>query len=446
MTDESVNRRGYLQGVGAASVLATAGCLSSDGSGDSGDGPWNEQTDKIRFLTWNLEFLSESIEQWATEYEDKHGVKAEWIDRPSDQIRQYIQSTVQAGNPPQAINTGAGYYFQYAEDGVFIDIREHAPDDLMTTFEERFGEDQLAVGEVNDKLTGVPWYLGGDVLYYKSKYFDEMGFDLGRSNEWSLQEFFDNMEALANETDANYGFTMKFYPDVFRTLMLGWEPSIPFIDEEETKVKFDRKETVELVSRLQDLTASGVIPEETWQSLGSSDQQSKRFAMGDTGAYLGSNAILREITSQADWTDVETLGISSWPKNASLYQAMYWSIPEEAEPAAKVAAAYLIETITNMKWSLDFLKETTVLVANKEANRELANDDEFTEKNPLLAAVYEQFFEVTETGNIHPPMRHENGSQLMEEVATEFSVAALGEKSPEKAVSDAAKKANQLLE
>lgn len=440
-------RRDVLTTIGGTTALSLAGCFETNNpsSNNQGGDNWRQSTEEIEYLTWQLSFLKKSAESWGTDFEDEYGIKATWVDKPAKQYIQWFQSRLTANNAPQVANIPFNWYTKYTSDDVWADIEQHANDELMQTFTERFGKNQIEFARQDGTLYGLPWYLGSDVLYYKNEWFEKAGLSLDLDNPWTFQQFLDNMEMAVEKTDTKYGWTAPTsaeYPWWLKWWR-GWEPQIQWLTDDQTGAAFDTDACVTWLTRLRDQTKNGIIPEMTWTARKQS--QYKQFASGNTVCCLGTNSGFRLIKNSGDWVDQKTLGITSFPKNANAYAPMFWSIPAPTSAAEKKAAVRFIEIVTNEKWSKDFLRKTTVLVSNLQANKELSNNKEFVKNNPILAKLYEQFNVVQEAGNIWSPPQHPKSGNLLSACNTEFTSAALGEKDPEQAVSDAANQVNSIL-
>jgi ABC-type glycerol-3-phosphate transport system substrate-binding protein len=456
MSDET-NRRDILKLLSGTALAGTAGCLGGGGGGSDGGGgdgggsdggggsSWKEESDEIEFLTWQLSFLEESANGWESTFEDEYDVEAKWIDKPAEQFVQWFQSRISAGNAPHAANTPYNWYTKYATDDIWADIEKYASDDLMQTFQDRFGDSQLEFARQDGTLVGIPWYVGSDVCYYKKEWVDEAGVEMALKNDRSTQEFLSMAEQAVADSGAKYAWTTPTgaqYPWWLQWFH-GWDPKIKWLKDDLSGAAFDTDATVEWLTTLRDQTEKGLVPELTWTKR--KQPQYKQFASGDTVFCLASNSGFRIIQNNGDWVSRETMGISSYPNNANSYTPMYWSVSSQAGEPEKKAAVRFLEVVTNMEWSKDFLRNTTVLVGNLEANQELSQNEEFVDNNPILARLYEQFFAVQEAGNIFSPPQHEKTGELVEACHTEFTNAALGEKDPSKAVSDAAGKVDQVL-
>lgn len=445
---ERSTRRDILATIGGTTLVGLAGCFErsgSDNTGDQGGGNWRESVDEIEYLTWQLSFLEKSGKGWGTDFEEKYGVKAKWIDKPAEQYIQWFQSRLTANNAPQAANSPFNWYTKYASDDVWADIEQYASDELMQTFTDRFGKNQLEFARQDGTLYGLPWYFGSDVLYFKKEWFEKAGLSLDLKNPWTFQEFMDKMEMAVQKTDAKYGWiapTTGEYPWWLKWWR-GWKPRIQWLTDDMTGAAFDTDDCVRWLTRLRDQTKNGVIPSLMWTSR--KQPQYKQFASGNTVCCLGTNSGYRLIQNSGNWVSRKTMGISSYPRNSNAYTPMFWSVSAQAGESEKKAAVRFLNVVTNEKWSKDFLRKTTVLVSNLQANKELSNNEKFIENNPILSKLYEQFYAVQEAGNIWSPPQHPKFGRLVAACNTEFTSAALGEKNPEQAVSDAASEVNSIL-
>lgn len=425
------NRRTHLKALGTAAAGSLAGCLGSgNGDGNGGGSPEGP----IEVLTWNLGFLEESINGWIEDFEKDHDVKGKWVDKPAEDFPTYFQSQIQAGTPPDTIDTQGSIYVQYARDGVLEPLDDITPDDIKN----RFGDAMLKRSTVDGKLWRLPFYHVSTGTVYRKKWFDEAG--LTNSLPTTTDEYFQAAEKIANETDAEWGMTLVRFD--YALWPFFWAEGIDVLNEDNTKAAFNKQKTVDILNRFRELTDDGVIPELTWTQR--KQPQAKEFGTGNTGMYHMWLSSVRLVQNAGDWVNGDTMGFMAPPGGKAAYQGHGWSITKDHNQATKEAAMDMIGVIANEKWQKDFLRNTTVLVGNQNAVKSLAENDEFRNENPLLAGVYDTWFDVADTAVAQPQISAV--SQIWDIIDSEFSAAAVGEKSAEKAISAAESQVNNALD
>lgn len=444
LTEKLLSRRKHLQALGGGLTVGLAGCLGGNdngnsggnngGSGGTGSGDGGGQVQEpVEALTWNLSFLQDSINGWISDYEKEYDVNAKWVDKPAENFPTYFQTQVQSGNPPDSIDTQGALYVKYAQDGVIQPLNDMVSEDLLS----RYNQSVLDIDKLDGTIYRLPFYMVSTGTVYRKKWFQQAG--IGDSLPKTTEEYFSTAETIVNETDAEWGMTLVRFD--YALWPFFWAEDINVLNKDNTKAAFNQPRTVEILTRFRELTDDGVIPEITWTQR--KQPQAKEFGTGNTGMYHMWLSSVRLVANAGDWVNGDTMGFMAPPGGKAAYMGHGWSVTKNHNMATKQAALNLIKVITNKKWQKDFLRNTTVLVGNEKAMQELANSDKFQKENPLLAKVYETWFEVAETAVPQP--RISQSRQIWDVINSQFSAAAIGETSPEKAVTNAEKEVNRIL-
>ncbi|RQH02565.1 extracellular solute-binding protein [Natrarchaeobius oligotrophus] len=442
MTEDSptnLTRRQYakLSAALTAGAVGTAGCLGDDDDGSGGEGG----AESISLLTWNLEFLEDSIEGWIDDFQnteppveaDYSDTDVEWVDRMDDQILSYYQSQLQTDDPVTVFDTLGMSFTRFAEEGIFVDLEEYASSDFMS----KFGDESLEYATFDGDLVRMPFYQNAGATYINTELFEEAGID---EYPYSVDEFFDTAERIVDESDADYGLTTLTFD--YRIWPFFWAEGIDVLNESDDAAAFNTSRAAEILERFHELTEDGVIPEVTWT--GFVEEQAQQFGAGDTGMFIAPLSNVRRVQGYGDWIDEETLELTLPPGNRGNYEANGLCITEPNTSEAEREAAWdLIRSILSDKWQEDFLRNTTVMAGNLDVQEELSNDEEFRENNPLLAMAYDLWPELEE-GYVMAPSVPE-ASEIADILDSEVSNAALGEKEPEDALDDAEDRVNDAL-
>jgi len=472
---DRLDRRNYLTAVGGALAAGLAGCAGggggdgdggegdgSSGDGDGGDGSGNgdsgdggdggddggnggdggsmDAVDELTFLTWNISFLEQSINGWIEDFKSSgyEDTKVNWIDKPGVDLPTYLQTQIQAGQQPQAVDTQGAVYSRYANDGVFVPLEQFASDEFMG----KFGEKSLEFSRLEGNLFRFPFYQQTNTTYYRTKWFDEAGVTPPSVSEpYTTDEYFDNATAVVDNSDAEFGLTMHRFDYMFWPFF--WSEGVDVLNEDDSAPAFNTDRAVEILGRFRDLTDDGVIPELTWTQRW--EPQNQQFGAGNTAMFMSQQAALRPVKNfGSDWVTGETVGIAHAPKNTGYYSAHGWSITEPGiSDAEKQAAFDLVRIILSDEWQEDFLRKTTVMAGNLDPQRKLAEDEEFRSNNPLLTQLFELWFEV-EDQLVMPPRIPASG-EIQAILDSEIGAAALGEKSPERALEDAERQVTEAM-
>jgi len=450
MDDELKNqlttRRSQLKALGGGIAAGLAGCLGDgDGSGDGdGDGDGSTDTDSdggggeveepIEALTWNLGFLEESINGWISDFEDKTGYEGAWVDQPAEDFPTYFQTQVQSGDPPETIDSQGAIYVQYARDDVLHPLDDMVSDQLMS----RFNDSLIERDKVDGSIWRLPFYFVSTGTVYRKQWFEEAG--IADDMPTSTPEYFSAAETIVNETDAEWGLTTVRYD--YALWPFFWDQGVNILNEDNTEAVFNTDTTVEILTRLRELTDDGIIPELTWTQR--KQPQAQEFGTGNTGMYHMWLSSVRLVQESGDWVNGDSMGFMPAPGKKPAYNGHGWSITENQTQATKEATLELIKVILNTKWQEDFLRNTTVLVGNTNAMENLANSDKFRNENPLLAGVYDTWFESAEGAVAQP--RISQTAEIWDTINSQFSAAAVGETDPEQAVTNAEQRVNNILE
>ncbi|WP_254533995.1 extracellular solute-binding protein [Natrinema gelatinilyticum] len=421
-----MSRRTQLKALGGGLTAGLAGCLGGSGDGGGVDEP-------IEVLTWNLGFLEESINGWISDYEDEYGYTGEWVDRPADDFATYFQTQVQSGDPPATLDSQGAVYVRWANDEILQPMDDLVDDELMN----RFDESQIEQDKVDDTIYRLPFYHVSTGTVYRKQWFEDAG--LADDLPTTTEEYFSAAETIANDTDAEWGMTLVRFD--YALWPFFWAEDINILNEDNTEAVFNTDRTVEILSRFRELTDDGVIPELTWTQR--KQPQAQEFGSGNTGMYHMWLSSVRLVENAGDWVDGDTMGFMPAPGGMPAYNGHGWSITSVKNEATTQASLDMIRVILNQKWQEDFLRKTTVLVGNNDAMENLANSDEFREENPLLAGVYDTWFESAD-GAVAQPRINET-AEIWDTINSQFAAAAVGETDPEQAVSDAEQEVNSIL-
>jgi len=457
-----IERRKYLQALGVGGAAGLAGCFGgddgsdgsdgedgSDGSGDGNGGSQKIELDEeIELLTWILSFLEDSItgylNDFENEYDDKYAnLETNWVDRgpTTEDVISYFQSRLQSGNPPNVFDLQFASFVQYAEEDIWADLENWADDEWLSQYPEAV----VDIGRIDGTLYNIPWYVGTETMYINQQYFDEAGLDRPTAdNPYTTEEYLDAAEEIYDNTSAQFGLVLRTSDFVIWPWFLS--EGIRLLNEDQTEATLNTDRTVEILSRMAELTDKGVIPEVSWT--GGTKEFSQVFGAGNTAMQFDKGSSLRRVQNAgSDWVSPETLKLSGSPHNEN-YGGMLTGhslgvVTTGHSEAVQEASFDLIKVMMNKKWQKDFLRNTTVLVPHTEAVNEMVDDDEFTSNNPHLGVLYEIWNKVSDQVWQRPMVPA--AADMEQALKEEFSAAGLGEKSPEDAAATAEERINQAL-
>ena len=484
-TADRIRRRKYLRAIAAGGVIpALAGCggggngggdggggdgsggdgsgddgggddgSGGDGSGDDGggDGDTSASLDfDLTFLTWNIGYHEDAINGWMDDFTsiDRYSnVGMDWVDQPGSDFPSYLQTRIQGGNPPHAVDTQAGIFSRYASAGVFAPLNpiiEEEVDGGMSAIQEKFGEQILNFSSVDGTLYRLPFYHSTTWTGYRTSFFEEAGIDPPTmENPYTTSDYFDVAEEVVDNSSAETGLMMltfgfHFWP-LFQT------EGVDLLNDDNTAAALNTDRTVEILSRIQELTQNGYIAETSFT--GRWTEPNQTFAAGNTAMNFAHFNNLRTIQSNGDWISEDTLGVGPGPRNSGVYAAHGWGITsDEYHSSEQVRATFhfINDVVLNKEWQMENATAgPTRPVANLEAHEELANSDEFRNNNPILAQQYDIWSE--NKGNAWAPPTIPASADIEVIIDKDMvSACALGEKSPEQAAQDAEELINQAI-
>jgi ABC-type glycerol-3-phosphate transport system substrate-binding protein len=431
-----ISRRSIVKAGLGGSLVGLAGCVGSE----EPDG----LPQPIQFYTWNLGFLEDSINgymnDFESEYADKYeNLEADWVDRGPDtaDIISYFESRLAEGNPPHIFDTQYAAYVRYADAGEFAPVEDYVDDEFLSAFNEQIVDLMNYKGTIYQ----MPFYMGTNMTVSNSKFFDQANIRPPTvENDWTTFEYLDAIKDVPDNSDAKYGlvhirFDYALWP---------WFQSagVDVLNSDNSEAAFNTDTTVDILTRFAELTSDGYIPEVAWT--GFYQPAAEFFAARETAMYFGSGSAIRLLQSFGDWIGPDTVTLGPNPRGGGFVTYHGLGVTTTGKTELEMQAAFdFIKVILSKKWQRDFLENTTVLVPNKAAMNELIDDQQFSQDNPLLTALYQQYFEAADQLGAAPQIPET--VQIAEIIDEEFSDAALGNKSAQDAVDDAEQRVNNLL-
>ena len=449
-----IDRRKFLSGTATAmGSMAVTGCIGDGDSGDGGDGgddsddgadggsdggdessDWTQNTEEpIEYLTWNHGHFSDWLPEWFNSFEERYGVETEWIDRAASDVPAYVETQFQANEPPHVIDLQVTSWVTYAKEGALEPLGPYMPDERI----EQLPQPVKEFLTVDGNLYGWPHFQNLGYIFARNKWLDEAGLD---GTPTSTDELFDAARQIVDETDADYGLTL--YRFSFLLWSLFANEGIRIVEDGEVGFQNDR--TVEIVDQLQQLTNNGVMPEVSWTSR--LQEQTQEFGSGSTGMALFYGATYRNILNQGDWVNSDTLSQNNFPGSFLFTHALF--MPSQYDEATKTGASKLMLHTTNRENAVLWQKNVPNPVSRMDVLDAYRNDSEFAdwrESNPGLAKQLDRITTAMEEGTTATPPKVEGSFEMYGAIDSEFSAAALGEKSAQQAVDNAAQQVEQVL-
>ena len=206
-----VDRRKFVQTVGAASVAAgLAGCSDDDSESDS------EETIQIALEAQDEEFEEEYQEAlWNAGLSEDIEIEilGTGLDDRDDQYRQWLN----AGRAePDILMMDVGWSIPFVERGQLLSLEDHLSSSALDELENDYFESsvQASVGSDGDRY-GVPLFPDFGAMMYRKDLAEEAGYDPEGEN-WATEPMtwkrFSQISAeiMEENEEVEYGFTFPF--------------------------------------------------------------------------------------------------------------------------------------------------------------------------------------------------------------------------------------------
>lgn len=438
------SRRKVLQMAGSAGAAGfLAGCIGDDGGEDT--------VGSIEIFTSQLPFLEEEIMDMLETFEEEHGdqygvEETEWTDRGPEieTIVSYLESRIRDDDAPEVVETYNGIFKNYNRDEDFY--ADHEQFDRFDEVSDRFYDGLIEDLRFDGELRSLPHYLTYPVIYSNNELFDESDLEPPSiGNRRTLDELLDMAERLYENTSAEFGF--MFRQSGAEIYDLFYSEGINLLNEDQTEAALNTDRMVELMTRLQNLTDRGVIPDLAWTAF--SEEPAQQFGAGTVAMHVQVVSAIRLIENYGeDWITGETMTVGPMPENEN-YGAHLGRNPigvvDLGKPELVQQAAFdLCAIATRQEYMESFLRQTTVLVPHEAAVEAVRTDEEFLDENPNLAEAYELFDSIT--GDTRTEIYHEDISEIYNTFLSTLSDIGLGNTDPQEGVDQIEQDINEILQ
>jgi ABC-type glycerol-3-phosphate transport system substrate-binding protein len=274
---------------------------------------------------------------------------------------------------------------------------------------------------------------------HRRQWYEDLGLN---SVPGTTEEVFNTAERYVDETDAEYGLTfLRFGYGLWQFFA---NEDIPLIEDGQAGFETDR--TIEILDRLRQLTADGVIPEVTWTAR--KEGQASNFGAGDTGMALFQGSLYRNVQSAGgDWVTPDSLIMENF--EGAPFQVHAFFVAGTYDDATVTGTSKFLEVSGNYDNQVQWQKQVPNPVARTDVLDEFLNGDEWEdwrESNPLLVKQTEIMTTALEEQTLFIPPKVPGITEGYDVLSQEFTSAALGEKDVESAVSNAASEINSIIE
>ncbi len=386
----------------------------------------------ITLLTWNLPHYADTINQWIKEYQDANkGVTVNWVDKKGTELPTYFQTQLAAGTPPDVINIQGALWFQYAADGILLDLTPYfqKEPEVKNRFEKNILE---AASNYQGKYYMVPFYTPSTVLFYNKLLFKEAGLS---EPPKTVDELLTYAKKLTKGTVSGF-LTLNFdwlYWPLFRA------NGVEILTPDGKKAAFNTPAAVETLKTLADLTASGVISKVSWT--GRWAEPNGEFGAGNAAMLHAHLTALRAFQSQSKWANNDTIGVAPFPGK--------WAVPNYhglgivSKTKHPDVAWGFVKMVTNDKWAAITATVLGTLSGNANADNSVIKDPNFSKTHPVVAESFR--VALSTSANLTGMTRSPKDAQIKDAVYSNIQKALLGQMPADQALAEAEKAVNRIL-
>lgn len=407
-------------------LVVAAGSLFAGGSAEE-EGP-----KELTLLTWNLPHYEEKIQGWISDFEEANpGATIEWVDVKGSEWATYFQTQLAAGDPPDIIDVQGALWYQYAADGVLLDISDRlaAEPDVKDRFYPGLFE---AASNFDGSYYMMPLYTPSTVLFYNKPMFEEAGLP---GPPETMEELVEYSRALTEGERGGF-ITLNFdwlYWPLFAV------NGVEILNEDKTKAAFNTPSAVQVLETLAELTDEGVIPAVSWT--GRWAEPNGAFGAGQSGMLNAHVTAFNAFSSNSDWANEDTIGVASFPGNYAVPN--YHSLGITSTTEYPDLAWEFVKIVTSDKWAKEIVANLGTLSGNKAADDLALNDAGFRRDNPVKVQMFE--VERSNMGNLTGITGLASDARIKDAVYSNLTRAIFGEVSASRALSDAERAVNAIL-
>ncbi|MEV0618309.1 extracellular solute-binding protein [Nonomuraea sp. NPDC050404] len=413
-----------------------------------GPGPLKgEVKGEITFQTTSLKNeFGDVFEPIITEFQRRHpGVKVNWVDDPGDsEFTPRLLANAAACTMPDVVNLNEPTGIALARAGYLLDLDVKVPDAGKQFLPAMWSRTTFG----GTSHMAMPWYGGFNVLAVNTDLMKSAGLDPADPPQ-DVFELFDAAEQVAKVSGGKYHATVANPTERLKT---DWQAlGVKFFGPDGKTLAFAADPiALKWVTRMTELYRAGALPKDTLSA--EPTELSNRFAAGKLVFGDRNASFLRYVKDNAP-TLYPKLGVSAAveAKAFDVWEGQYLGVSATSKNAA--AAAAFAAFVTNADNQLRFVMDPKVAIFPSAA--EALKAPFFTNQkgtDPLSVArklgAEQALSDPVATEEAIATRKAENavwGAAVMKAVAAEVQLAMQGKKTPQQALDDAEKKANELV-
>jgi len=401
----------------------------------------NDKTTTIDFWSfWGSGERQEVIEEIIDDFNtSQNEVKVNYTYQPWGDIWTKSLSAITAGDPPDVIIQDINSVAQRAQAGQATNLANYIEDDKSKDFYPQLWE----TVEYKDDPYAIPFNTDTQVIFYNKEIFRKAGI-----KEEQLPTTWNELENTAKKLDKKAGKQYErigFYPlwkldtDVW---VINADKGTSWFDEDENvKIDTDNKvEALEWITNWQKHYGKDTINKMEAEF---GDGVSDPFISGKV-AMIGQNINYYTQLNESAPKDFD-FGVIPLPEKEKGSGHWTWGggfVAEVPKGAKDPEASYkFIDYLTSAKAQEKFGEKSFDIMANQEANENLINGDQLSEKGKMIYKMADENFPKTV---ITPtPLAAPDYQSLVEE---QIDDVLLGKKTPKEGMKQAQKAVENLKE
>jgi multiple sugar transport system substrate-binding protein len=353
----------------AAAAIALTGCgrTSDSGPGAAEASTIGDAKAEGTLTMWAMGAEGEALPEFVKTFEEANpGVTVDVTPVPWDAAYSKFQTAIAGGNTPDLAMVGSTWMADFG------DALQTVPTDLST---DGIFPGAIASTKIDDRATGVPWYVDTRVLYYRTDIAAKAGWNQAPTTWDELKQMAADMKSKGG---ADYGIRLPSGNDSFQgNLWMPWSNGAEL--EDGSKWTLDTPETVEALDYYQSFYTDGIANPAADRSAGA---QEADFVSGSTPmfidgpAFIGllsdlggegfsdkiSTAVLPAKESSTSFSGGANLAVFDNSKNAaSAWKLVQWLTEPETQAAWYEATGDL--PAVQDAWKSDALASSKTLAA-----------------------------------------------------------------------------------
>lgn len=351
----------------AAIVLTGCGRTSDTGSGAAEASTIGDAEAQGTLTMWAMGAEGEALPEFVKSFEEANpGVTVEVTPVPWDAAYSKFQTAIAGGNTPDLAMVGSTWMADFG------DALQTVPTDLST---DGIFPGAIDSTMIDDRATGVPWYVDTRVLYYRTDIAAQAGWTTAPSTWDDLKKMAADMQSKGG---ADYGIRFPAGNDSFQgNLWMPWSNGAEL--EDGAKWTLDTPETAEALDYYQSFYTDGIANPAADRSAGA---QEADFVSGATpmlidGPFLigqleelggagfsdkFSTAVLPKKESSTSFSGGANLAVFDNSDNAaSAWKLVEWLTEPETQAAWYDATGDL--PAVQAAWDADALASSETLAA-----------------------------------------------------------------------------------